>query len=126
MLKIHKYMLHAFGSMLFFRFRVANLICSSGFFARENHLFYRFRTIFRVRYVIRSWYESCVRLISPSNLVMCSRTRVRSASTQVVFVPYSESFRHQCVINRLLSSKIHIRDSREIFYSICQSIQINW
>ncbi len=44
---------------------VANLICSFGFFARADHLFNRFRKLFRVRNGIVTWYESCVRLISP-------------------------------------------------------------
>ncbi len=88
----------------------------TGFFARAivrtaNHLFYRFRTVFRALYVIRPCYESCVRPVSPSDLLLCSRTCERFTSTRVVIVPYSRSFRHQSVIIRLLSSKIHIRDS---------------
>jgi hypothetical protein len=60
---------------------IADLICSSGFFAHANHLFYRFRMAFRVRNGIVTFYESCVRLISPSNLAhvrVCVRARVRA------------------------------------------------
>ena len=96
---------------------VANLICSSGFFARANYLFYRFRTIFRVRNGIVTWYESCVRAVSPSDLVLGARPCDRFAYALVVFVLFSESFRHRFVIIRLLSFKIHLRYSYEIFFS---------
>jgi hypothetical protein len=58
-------------------YRISNLICSFGFFARANHWFYRFRTLFRVRNGIVTLYGSCVRLISPSNLA-CARARARA------------------------------------------------
>jgi hypothetical protein len=86
-------------------------------------LFYRFRTVFRVLYVIRPWYESCVRPISPSDLV-CSHTCVRSASALVVFVLYSNFFRRRFVVNRLLSSKMHIRYSYENFHSFFSVISL--
>ncbi len=88
----------------------------TGLAAHANHLFYRFRTMFRVLYAIRPWYESCVRPVSPSDLV-CSRTCDRYACALVVLVLYSKSFRHRFVIIRLLSFKIHIRYSYEIFNS---------
>ncbi len=85
----------------------------TGLVAYANHLFYRFRTAFRVLYVIRPWYESRVRPISPSDLA-CQRPRDRYACALVVFVLYSLLFRHSFVIIRLLSFKIHIRDSYEL------------
>ena len=56
------------------------LICSSGFCARANHLFNRFRTVFRVRNGIVTLHESCVRLISPSDFLprACVRACVRA------------------------------------------------
>ncbi len=96
----------------------------TGLVAHANHLFYRFRTVFRVLYVIRPWYESCVRPVSPSDLLLVERTCVRSASALVVLVLYSESFRHRFVIIRLLSFKIHIRYSYENFYSIFSVISV--
>jgi hypothetical protein len=53
--------------------KVANLICSyrvSCACKIANHLFYRFRTVFRVQYAIRPWYESRVRPVSPSNFLL--------------------------------------------------------
>ena len=44
----------------------------TGLAARANHLFYRFRTVFRLPYAIRPWYESRVRPVSPSDLVLWS------------------------------------------------------
>ena len=92
---------------------VANLICS---YRVENHLFYRFRTAFHVLDVIRQWYESCVRLVSPCDLV-CSRPCEGSAFVLVVFVLYSASSLYRFVIFRLISSKIYLRDSYENLYS---------
>ncbi len=51
-------------------------------------------------------------------------TCVRLACALVVFVLYSESFRHRFVIIRLLSSKIHIRYSYENFNSFFSVISI--
>ncbi len=90
------------------------LFALTGLAARANHLFYRFRTVFRVMYAIRPWYESCVRPVSPSDLA-CRRPRDRYASALVVFVLYSKTFRHQYIIIRLLSFKIHIRYSYDFF-----------
>jgi hypothetical protein len=86
----------------------------TGLAARVNHLFYRFRAVFRVPYVIRPWYESCVRLVSPSYLVIHCR-HVRFTCALVVFALCSELFQHRFVIIRLLSSKIQIRDSYELY-----------
>ncbi len=90
----------------------------TGFFARANHLFYRFRTVFRLRNVIRPWYESRVRPVSPSDLVLPRLRASVAARALVVFVLYSLLFRHRFVIIRLLSFKIHVRYSCEFFYSI--------
>ena len=57
----------------------------TGLAARANHLFYRFRTVFRVLCVMRPWYESCVRAVSPFDLVFA--TCVRLTSTRVVIAP---------------------------------------
>jgi len=69
----------------------------TGLAVHANHLFYRFRTVFRVLYAIRPWYESCVRLVSPSDLVLLTSSRPVCARS-VVFELYSESFRHRFVI----------------------------
>ncbi len=92
--------------------QVANLICSSGFFACANHLFYRFWTVFRVRGGIVTWYESCVRLISPFDFLLraCVRACVRSAAAWVVIAIYSYLFWQESVIIRPFSFKIQIRD----------------
>ncbi len=87
----------------------------TGFFARANYMFYRFRTVFRVRYVIRPWYESRVRLVSPFDFLLCVRPHVRSMRALVVFALNSESLLYQSVIIRMLSSKIQIRDSYELY-----------
>ena len=42
----------------------ANLICTSGFFARANHMFDRFRTVFRVHNGI---YSDVLRILRPFN-----------------------------------------------------------
>ncbi len=91
--------------------------------AHANHQFYRFRTVFRVPYVIRSWYESRVRPVSPSDLVIQCPCE-RFACALVVFVLYSASFRHPFVIICLLSFKIHIRYSYQNFYSIFSVISV--
>jgi len=44
----------------------------TGLAAHANHLFYRFRTVFRVPYVMRPWYESRVRSVSPSDVLLGS------------------------------------------------------
>ena len=85
----------------------------TGLAARAKHRFYRFRTVFRVPYVIRPWYKSRVRLVSPSDLVLLASARTTCVCVSS-FVLYSESFRHRFVIIRFPSSKIHIRDSYEI------------
>ena len=90
----------------------------TGLAARANHLFYLFRTVFRVPYMIRPWYESRVCSVSPSDFFWGARPCVRFTRALVVFVLYSETFRHWFVIIRLLSSKIHIRYSYAIFYSL--------
>ncbi len=87
----------------------------TGLVAHANHMFYRFRTVIRVLYVIRPWYESCVRPVSPSDLVLVERPCVRFACALVVFVLYSKLSRHRFVIISLLSYKIHIRDSYELY-----------
>ena len=52
----------------------------TGLVAHANHLFYRFRTVFRVVYVIRPWYESFVRPVSPSDFVL---PRLRATDMRV-------------------------------------------
>ena len=96
----------------------------TGLAVRANHLFYRFRTEFRVLYVIRPWYESCVRPISPFDFLLGARPRVRFACALVGFVLYFELFRHHFIIIRLLSFKIHIRDSYENLYSFFSVIPV--
>ena len=49
-------------------------ICSSGFFAYAIPLFYRFRTVFRVRYGILPYCKSRVRPISPSDFMLRARS----------------------------------------------------
>jgi hypothetical protein len=61
---------------------VANLICRSGFFALASNLFYRFRTVFRLRDGKVTLYESCVRLISSFDLP-CVRARVRACARPI-------------------------------------------
>ena len=97
----------------------------TGLAARANHLIYRFRTVFRVPYVIRPWYESRVRSVSLSNFLLGARPCDRSARALVVFVLYSLSFRYQFVIIRILCPQIHMRYSYEKFYSFFQSFQSN-
>ena len=70
------------------RFLTKNLATSqisfalTGLSARENHHFYRFRTVFRVHNGIVTLYGSCVRLISPSDLA-CVRARAHTVCTRV-------------------------------------------
>ena len=92
--------------------------------ARANRLLYRFRTLFRIQYVIRPWYESCVRLVSSSDFLL-ARLRAYDACALVIFVLYSESFRRRFVIIRLLSFKIHIRYSYEKNIHFFQLFQSN-
>ena len=82
----------------------------TGLVARANHLFYRIRTVFRVPYVIRPWYESCARLVSPSDLV-CQCPCVRFACALEVFEFYSKSFPHRSVITVYFLPK-YIYDTR--------------
>ena len=90
---------------------LANLICSSGFFARANQLFYRFGTEFRLRNSIISWYESYVRLIT----LACVQARpicAREGSYVSPFLYVPTRIR----TNPLAFLKIQIRDSYELFY----------
>jgi len=50
-----------------------SLALLTGLVARANHMFYRFRTAFRVRYVIRPSYEFGVRPVSPFDFLLGSR-----------------------------------------------------
>ena len=95
--------------------RVANLICSSGFFARANRLFHRFRTVFCARNgIVVTLYESRVRSIPPSDLYG-AYALVRSESARVVIGVYYYIFRHGSVIIRQVSFQIQIWNPYGLF-----------
>ncbi len=66
----------------------------TGLAAHANHLFYRFRTVFRIPCVIRPWYESRVRPVSPSDLA-CQRPHVQSAKV-LLKGPFGDIFSLPC------------------------------
>jgi hypothetical protein len=95
---------------------IANLNCSSGFFARANHLLHRFRTVLSVSNGVIACYESRVRLISPFDLVrVCACVRACVYAYVCVFIVlYSYMFRHGLVLICLVSIKIQILDPYEL------------
>ena len=93
----------------------------TGLAARANHLFLCFILLSIPNGVSRTVRDTTVvRITRPSNFffwfLVGSPPRVRFARALVVFVLYSESFRRHFVIIRLLSFKIHIRYSYELYY----------
>jgi len=92
---------------------VVAVTCSSGYLARANQLYYRFRTVFRVRNGIVTLYKSFVRLIPPSDLACvraCVRARVltcvRVSSYRAIFFSVSTRIHN----NLPYFSQIQIRD----------------
>ena len=67
------------------------------FLARDDHLFYRFRTLFRGRNGIITLYGSRVRLISPSDLA-CAHVRVRACECVSSYRDIYCFFRHKSVL----------------------------
>jgi len=106
-----------YGTVLYRTLQSQISFALTGFFARANHLFYRFRTVSRIPYVIRPWHESRVRSVSPTDLLLAACTHVRFACALIDFVLYSKLSRHRFVKIRLLPSKIHKR-YRTIFLVI--------
>ncbi len=103
---------------------IANLICSyrvscacqPSVLSIPNGISRTVRDTAVVRIMLPSSFSFWFRVGSPP----CDR----SASALVVFVIYSKLFRHQFIIIRLLSFKIHIRYSYEKHYSFFSVISV--